>query len=81
MSDLTKQSEKLIQAYRLINAELSAVENPNKIFHRYHAAYIFFKNLQMSLKTMQHSSTELETAVKTLKYVFLFIFPFKPITL
>ena len=81
MSDLTKQSEKLIQAYRLNNAELSGVENPNKVSHRYHAAYFSFTNLQMSLKTMQHSSTELETAVKTLKYVFLFIYSFKPITL
>ena len=65
MCDCFKQIEDLGDLRRSNNSELSDIEILRKILHGHLAA-----NLQLSLKTMQHSSYELRSAVTLLQQVF-----------
>ena len=70
MFHLTKQIEESIEPFRAINSELSGIELLKKVLQEYHAAYFSCAKLQLSLKTMQNSSTELQSAVALLKQIF-----------
>ena len=75
--DLTKQNEELIEPYRVKKYEISDIEILKKVRHGYHAANFSCANLNISLKTMQPSSNELESAVTLLKQVFTIYLPSK----
>ena len=65
MCDCTKQIEDSGEPRRRNNSELSVIEILRSIPHGHHAA-----NLQLNLKTMQHSSYESRSAVRLLQQVF-----------
>ena len=65
--DLIIQIEKIVEPNRAKISELSVIENLKKNFHGYPAFYFSCASLQLSLKTMQHSSDELQSAVTLLK--------------
>ena len=69
--DLFKEIEDIIEPYRANISELSDLEYLKKDLHGYKAACFPYANFQLSLKTMQHSSTELQSAVAILKQVFI----------
>ena len=60
--DLFKQIEELIEPYRPNNFEVFDIEILKKILDGYHAAFFSCANLQLHLKTMQLSSSELKSA-------------------
>ena len=68
--DLNRQINEKIEPYRANNFELSDIEFVKKNCHAQDAAFFSSANLHFSLKTMQHSSIELHTAVTILKKVF-----------
>ena len=65
MCDCYKQIEDLGEPRRSKNSEISVIEILRSIPHGHHAA-----NLQLNLKTMQHSSCELRSAVTLLQQLF-----------
>ena len=62
-SILLNNLEKIIEPYPAISFELSDNDILEKVLHGYHDAYFSCANFQLRLKTMQHSSTELQSAV------------------
>ena len=71
MFALIKQIEEIIEQNRAQNAEISDIEFQKKVVHGYHVANLSCANFQLSLKTMQHSSSEMQFAVSFLEKVFI----------
>ena len=65
--DLIKQIEEISDPYWANNSELSDMGVLKNVLHGYHAATLSRANLQISLKTIQHSSNEMQSAVAKLK--------------
>ena len=68
--DLVKQIEETKEPNRAKISEVSHREFLKEILQGYHAAY--FSILQLSLKAIQHVSSELQSAAISLKQVFTF---------
>ena len=67
--EVTKQFEELVEPYLARICEKSDIDLLKKGIHGDHTAYFSCTNLQLSLKTMQHSLSELQPAVTILKQV------------
>ena len=67
MFDIIKQIEEIIIPYQAISSELSEIQLLKKVLLGNHAAYFSCAFLRLNLKTMQHSSNELLSAVRLLK--------------
>ena len=63
MFDLILQKEELFEPYRADQSDLCNIDILKKVLHGYHAAYFSCAIFQLSLKTMQHSSSGLQSAV------------------
>ena len=66
---LNEQSEVIIEPYGTNNGELLHFDLVKKILHGYHAAWLSRASLHLSLKTLQHLSCEMHSAVTLLKQV------------
>ena len=69
------QIEEIIEPYRHNIADLCAIEVLKNVLRGYRAAYFCGANLQLSLKTMQQSSSYLQCVVTLLKQVFTINLP------
>ena len=81
---LIKQIDDLIEQYPTSicgNCELFEIEFPKKNLHGYDAAYFSSASLQLSLKTMEHFSGDLQSTATLLKQNFTLWNPFKYLTL
>ena len=65
------------EPYQANNSELSDDEVVKKVLQGYHAAYFCCSILQLSPETLQHSSSELQSAITLLEQVFTNIHPSK----
>ena len=70
--DLIKQIEGIYEPYRAHSSELSDIDILKKFFHGYHAAYFSSANLQLSSKTMNHCSSEIESAATFFPLIIFF---------
>ena len=76
MFDPKKQTEDIIESFWTFKFELSVIDFVKEVHHQNTAANFSCANLQLSLKTMTHSSSELQSAVALLDQVCTF-FSFK----
>ena len=70
MFNRKKQIGEMIETYLAKNSETYDIEILKNVLHGYHAAHISCANSQLSLKTMQHASSELHYPLTLLKQVF-----------
>ena len=68
--DLNRQIEQQIEPYRTKKSELADIAISEKVLHEVDAAYFSRAFFRLGLKTMQHSSDELQSAVTLLKQIF-----------
>ena len=69
MFDLIWKTEEVTEAYRTKFSDLFDRQILKNFLHQYHAEYFSRVYSNLSLKTMQHSSTKLESAVNILRQV------------
>ena len=75
MFDLKTQIEEVFEPYWANNLEECDIELLKKLLYWYLASSCSIANLQLSLKTMQHSSSEMQSVVTLVKQIFTLTFP------
>ena len=71
MFDLIKQIEVVIEPHRANISEKTDFENLKEKFHGHHAVSFSCAILHLNLKPMQHSYSEVQSALRLLKKVFI----------